>query len=43
MIENENDRNMSAVMVQPMEWDYAPTESQKWQEQVSHDCTSHEI
>ena len=39
----ENGRNMSAMRVQPMKWDYAPTESQKWQERVSHDYASQQI
>ena len=32
----------STLIVQLMKWDYAPTESQKWQEHVSHDCVAHE-
>ena len=39
----ENGRDMSAVMVKLMKWDHAPTESQKWQEQVSHDYAAYEI
>ena len=35
---------MSAmIMVQLTKWEYAPAESQKWQEHVSHDCAAHEI
>ena len=36
-------RNMSAMMVQLVKWEYEPAESQKWQEHVNHDCTAHEI
>ena len=41
-----NGGNMSAVIMlvmKLMKWHYAPTERQKWQENVSHDCVPHEI
>jgi len=33
---------MSAMMVQLMKWKYAPAESRKWWEHVSHDGAANE-